>query len=113
LANALNGGRRLRPDPASVLGTLAVVADDHRPSRWVIDFTAGTITQGDGDVDGVLTGSVEDLTALVCGAENAGALLRSGRVRHVVPTGEERRRTDVPIMVSRVVQALRSDGVGV
>lgn len=71
------------------LGVFAVVAEDHRELRWVIDTSARTVTQGDGDVESVLTGTAEDLVLLLTGEENFGVLLRSGRVRHVVADEEQ------------------------
>jgi hypothetical protein len=67
----------------SGLGVFAVVAEDHRSLRWVIDPEAGTVEQRDGDVDEVLTGTAEDLVLMLTGEENLGVLLRSGRIRHV------------------------------
>lgn len=74
------------------LGSFAVVAEDHRPLRWVIDPDAGTVGQGDGEVKSVITGTAEDLVLMLTGEENLGVLLRSGRVRHVVPDEEQGRR---------------------
>jgi hypothetical protein len=51
--------------------------------RWVIDASAGTIQQGDGEVEMVITGTAEDLTLLLRGEVNPGVLLRAGRIRHL------------------------------
>jgi hypothetical protein len=72
--------------------SFAVVAEDHMPMRWVIDPQAMTIRQGDGDVEGVLTGTAQDLVLMLTKEENLGVLLRAGRVRHMVAREEQQRR---------------------
>jgi hypothetical protein len=89
------------------LGTFAVVAEDHRSLRWVIDVAAGTVEQGDGEVDGVLTGTAEDLTLAVTGEENLGVLLRSGRLRHVVADDEEAAHRNLVRELGLIVDTLR------
>lgn len=84
------------------LGVFAVVAEDHRTLRWVIDPNARTIVQGDGDVEAVLTGTAEDLVLMLSGEENLGVLLRSGRVRHVVADEEQ----STPRELIRELQAI-------
>ncbi len=71
------------------LGVFALVAEDHRALRWIIDPNEGTVEQRDGDVEAVLTGTAEDLVLMLSGEENLGVLLRSGRVRHVVADEEQ------------------------
>lgn len=66
------------------LEPFALVCEDRRALRWVVDPEAGTITRGDGSVAAVLTGTAEDLVLMVTDQENLGVLLRSGRVRHVL-----------------------------
>jgi protein-tyrosine sulfotransferase len=76
-----------RPRPALTvegLEAFAVVADDHRPLRWVVEPASGRVTQGDGEVDAVFSGLAEDLVQLIAGAENPGLMLRTGRLRHVI-----------------------------
>lgn len=77
----------VRPRPALTVDGLeafALVADDHRALRWVVEPASGRVTQGDGEVDAVFSGLAEDLAQLIVGAENPGLLLRTGRVRHVI-----------------------------
>lgn len=91
-----------RPD----LGVFAVLAEDHRALRWVIDPSIGDIQQGDGEVEGVLTGTAEDLVLMLTEEENLGVLLRSGRVRHVV-ADEEHVTQDLEGQLHGVVKFLR------
>jgi hypothetical protein len=64
-------------------GSFALLAEDHRALRWVVDLDAGRITQGDGDVDHVITGTAEALVLMLHGEENLGVLVRTGRIRHL------------------------------
>jgi hypothetical protein len=64
-------------------GSFALLAEDHRALRWVVDFDAGRVTQGDGNVDHVITGTAEALVLMLHGEENLGALVRTGRIRHL------------------------------
>lgn len=86
--------------------TFALVAEDHRSLRWVINPDAGTIEQGDGDVEAVLTGTAEDLVLMLSGEENLGVLIRSGRVRHIVGD-EERESLDLRREMNAIVELLR------
>lgn len=85
----------------------ALVSEDHRASRWVLDTNAGTVCQGDGDVESVLTGTTQDLVLLLTDQENVGTLLRSGRIRHVAADKQgaasdaTRERLDAMIQVLR------------
>jgi hypothetical protein len=85
----------------------ALVAEDHTALRWVIDLEDGSVVQGDGDVDAVLTGTAEDLVLMLTEEENLGVLLRSGRVRYVigqedvVSTADTRGELDLMISVLR------------
>jgi protein-tyrosine sulfotransferase len=81
-------------DPA--IGSFAVVAEDHRALRWVVETEAGTVTRGDGEVEGVLTGTAEDLVLMVNGDENLGVLVRSGRIRYLVADEDNGARRDLP-----------------
>ncbi len=81
-------------------GSFAVVAEDHQDLRWVIDPAAGEVYQGDGEVESVLTGTVEALVSMIGGETNLGVLLRSGRIRHLTA------REDVP--PHEVVQTMNS-----
>ena len=47
----LMGDVQVTPGQANV-GAFAVVTEDHRALRWVIDPGSGTVQQGDGDVEG-------------------------------------------------------------
>jgi hypothetical protein len=89
------------------VGTFAVVAEDHRALRWVIDPMAGTIEQGDGEVESVLTGTAEDLVLMLTAEENLGVLLRSGRVRHVVADEDEASRRDLLLELNELIKMLR------
>lgn len=71
------------PNGNAKVGSFAIVADDHPDLRWVIDPAAGEIRQGDGEVESVVTGTVEDLVLMAAEEENVGVLLRSGRIRHL------------------------------
>jgi hypothetical protein len=87
--------------------TFAVVAEDHRMLRWVIDPATGSVEQGDGDVEGVLTGTAEDLVLMLTGEENLGVLIRSGRIRHVVADDTETARRDVAGEMNAIFGLLR------
>lgn len=90
------------------LGAFAVVAEDHYALRWVIEPRAGAVTRGDGEVEGVVTGTAEDLVLMLTGQENLGVLLRSGRIRHVVADEAEALRREVVPEVSRFLVGLRA-----
>jgi hypothetical protein len=75
------------------IDTVGIVADDV-DLRWVIAPASATVRRGDGDVDLVVAGAAEDLVRLITGG-NAGALLRSGRIRHVVADPELGSRIDI------------------
>lgn len=64
-----------------VTRSFAVVANDAKQLRWVVDPAAGVIRQGDGEVESVVTGAAQDLVLLLSGQANPGVLLRSGRIR--------------------------------
>jgi hypothetical protein len=87
------------------LQSLALVAEDHRALRWVVDVEAGEVTQGDGEVDGVVTGTAEDLVLMLSGEENLGVLLRSGRIRHLAAS-EDETPADLPATLNRIVAIL-------
>jgi hypothetical protein len=89
------------------LGSFAVVAEDHLALRWVVDSAAGTVEQGDGEVDSVLTGTAEDLVLALTGEENLGVLLRSGRLRHVVADEDQAARRDLMRELGLIVETLR------
>jgi hypothetical protein len=89
------------------VGSFAVVAEDHRALRWVIDAGSGTVAQGDGDVEGVLTGTAEDLVLMLTGEENLGALLRSNRVRHVIADEDQLPQRDLLRELNLLVALLR------
>jgi protein-tyrosine sulfotransferase len=93
--------------PHTEVGPFAVVAEDHRALRWVVDPIAGSVEQGDGEVDGVLTGTAEDLVLMLTEEENLGVLLRSGRVRHIVADDDEASRRDLMRELNLLVGLLR------
>jgi Sulfotransferase family len=72
------------PPRCDGVDSFALVAEDCRALRWVIDPAAQTIAQGDGEVTSVLTGTAEDLVHMMTGSENLGVLLRTGRIRHLL-----------------------------
>lgn len=91
---------------ASGLGCFAVVAEDHRALRWVIDPSARAIERGDGDVEAVVTGTAQDLVMMLTGEVNLGVLLRSGRVRHVVADDEGLAWRDLMAELNRILRLL-------
>lgn len=95
-------------DTAVDLGPFALVAEDHRTFRWVVDAEAGTIVRGDGEVETVVTGTAEALVLMLTGEENLGVLLRSGRVRHLMAEDEE--GADVPSLINQLVTAITHEG---
>ena len=90
------------------IGSFAVVAEDHRALRWVVEPDAASVVQGDGEVGAVLTGTAEDLVLMLTGEENVGALLRSGRLRHVTPDEDGRSPGEMMNELSSLVAVLRS-----
>jgi hypothetical protein len=78
------------------LGSFAIVPENRRSLRWVVDPEARMITQGDGEVEAVVTGTAEDLVLILAGDENIGVLLRSRRVRYLVADEDEATRRDTP-----------------
>ena len=89
----------------------AVVADDSRDLRWIIDSEVGTTTQGDGDVDVALIGNAHDLVLMLTEEENLGVLLRSGRVRHVTADDPESAPSN-PIADIRLLRRILGVGSG-
>jgi hypothetical protein len=100
---------RSGPGAAHELGSFAVVAEDHHALRWIIEPESGSVTQGDGEVESVVTGTAEDLVLALTGEENLGVLLRAGRIRHLTPSVDDHPR-DLSATVMRIVEHLR-DGV--
>jgi protein-tyrosine sulfotransferase len=88
--------------------SFAVVAQDHEQLRWVINPAMGSIRQGDGEVESVVTGTTEDLVLLLSGEVNPGVLMRSGRIRHV--TAAEGVSPDVVAREMRFVLEVLRDG---
>lgn len=78
-----NSHPRALTDGNGAMGSFAVVAEDAADLRWVIEASGGTIRQGEGEVESVVTGTAEDLALLLSGEVNPGVLLRSGRIRHL------------------------------
>jgi Sulfotransferase family len=97
---------RVSPDEASGLGSFALVAEDHRALRWVVDPECGAVTQGDGEVESVVTGTAEDLALMLTGEENLGVLLRAGRIRHLAASEDAPPRGRAEGVV-KVVDCLR------
>ncbi|MGH8301041.1 MAG: sulfotransferase [Steroidobacteraceae bacterium] len=102
----LMGTVRVSTGDADV-GCFAVVAEDHSALRWIIDPSSGTVQHGDGDVDGVLTGTAKDLVLMLTKEENLGVLVRSGRLRHIVADEDEARRCDLTHKLTSLVGLLR------
>ena len=59
-------------------GLFALLAEDHRALRWIVDLDDRRITQGDGEVDQVITGTAEALVLMLTGEENLGVLSARG-----------------------------------
>jgi hypothetical protein len=89
------------------LGSFALVAEDHRALRWVINPEAGTVEQGDGEVEAVVTGTAEDLVLMLTGEVNLGVLLRAGRIRHVVADDEQAIRRELIGELRTIAKLLR------
>ena len=95
-----------------VVGPFAVVAEDHRSLRWVVEPELGAVARGDGEVEAVLTGTAEDLVLMLTGEENLGVLLRSGRVRHVVAEDDDEARDlfrEVTVLVALLRGGVRDE----
>jgi hypothetical protein len=90
------------------VGSFAVVAEDHRALRWVVEPADGAVARGDGEVEAVLTGTAEDLVLMLAGEENLGVLLRSGRIRHVVVDEDEMSSRNLMRELSGLLAVLRS-----
>ena len=91
--------------------SFALVAQDVESLRWVIDTAAGTVRQGDGEVETVVTGTAEDLTRMLTGEANPGVLLISGRVRHL--TAHEGVSLDELMHTTlSILDALRTNSTG-
>jgi hypothetical protein len=86
----------------------ALVAEDDPLLRWIVDLEAGRVVQGDGEVDQVLTGTVEDLVLMLTDEENLGVLLRSGRIRHLAAS-EDDAPPDVPGTVENLIRVVRAE----
>ena len=97
------------PPPAgSVARVFAVVAEDHHELRWIVDCEAGTLIQGDGDVDAVITGTTEDIVLMLTDQENLGGLLRAGRIRHLVVDEQADAPPDPVASARRIAAILRA-----
>jgi protein-tyrosine sulfotransferase len=88
--------------------SFALVAQDDKRLRWIVDVAAGTIVEGDGEVECVITGTAEDLARLLMRDVNAGVLLRSGRIRHL--TGREDTDPGDVIEATRLVLEMLGNG---
>lgn len=87
-----------------------LIAVDDESVRWVGNLTTGELRRGDGDVDHVIVGTVEDLLLMVTGGENLGVLLRGGRLRHVGSNGDER-PPNLPKLLNEIADHMRRDSV--
>lgn len=85
----------------------AVIAEDHRTLRWIIDPATGAISAGDGEVDAVLTGAARDLVLMLAAEENVGVLLRSGRIRHVLAEPDQPEGQDLMHEVHGLIDLLQ------
>ncbi len=101
------GEVRVRAEDRGELGSFALVAEDHRPLRWIVDPEAGEMIQGDGEVESVVTGTAEDLVLMLTGEENLGVLLRTGRIRHVAASEKDSIR-DLTANVVRMLEYLEA-----
>jgi hypothetical protein len=66
----------------------ALTVDDRPDLRWLVDPAAGAVTAGARGGDFAIVGAARDLLAVVRGDDNAGSLLRSGRLRYAGPQPE-------------------------
>ena len=89
--------------------TIAVVTDDDPELRWIIEPRTGTVRQGDGEVDLVLTGATKELMHLFTGDENPAALLRAGRVRCVSAAGAHEPLVQAPRLITSLARHLSGD----
>lgn len=96
------------PAEPSDVGVFAVVTEDDHALRWIIDTETGSIREGDGDVDAVLTGTTEDLLLMISGQENLGALLRSGRIRHLIADEAQANTRETYSQVMATIEILRA-----
>jgi hypothetical protein len=110
LMTAAQPAVRDRINSDGVIGAFAVVVQDHEELRWVINPAMGSIRQGDGEVESVVTGTSEDLVLLLTGEVNPGVLLRSGRIRHVT-AGEKAPPENVAQELRFVLELLRDSRV--
>ncbi len=99
-------------DGEDELHSFAVVAEDDHALRWIVDLESGDLTQGDGEAEGVVTGTAQDLVLMLTGEENLGVLLRSGRIRHLAAS-EDEMPTDLPATLERIVGLLGARSAGV
>jgi len=92
------------PDQA-IVESFAIVAEDHHRLRWVVRPREGSIRSGEGDVDGVVTGTAEDLVLLFTREENLGVLVRAGRVRYLTSNNDPNANVE---LLSELVDLVRS-----
>lgn len=104
--SALMDAARFPPGRLTEVESFALVTEDHRGLRWIVEPESGQVTQGDGEVELVLTGTAEDLVLMLTGEENLGMLLRSGRIRHLTAS-QEGNQPEPPIALDQVVELLR------
>jgi len=94
--------RLIGPEDPTVV---ALVAEDHRALRWVVDLQTGDVTEGNGEVDAVVIGCAEDLVLMLTGEENLGVLIRAGRVRYLAASVAETPK-DLPGVLTRILAIL-------
>jgi hypothetical protein len=78
----------------------AVVVADRPDLGWLVDLATGTVTAHRRGGEFALVASAHDLVALIRGQENAGSLLRSGRLRYAGPRDEGYEAEHVNMAVS-------------
>jgi hypothetical protein len=105
----LMGSSPARPWHCAV-ETIAIVADDDPELRWIVQPHDGSVYQGDGEVDVVLTGAAHDIVRMIKGSENPGVLLRAGKIRYVRSGQDHAPLRQWTQLVSSLVQHLAEPG---
>lgn len=113
LAELMNSAQIVgRADALDELSSFALVAEDDRALRWIVDLESGNLTHGDGEAEGVVTGTAQDLVLMLSGEENLGVLLRSGRIRFLAAS-ENEMPTDLPATLEGIVGVVGGRSAGV
>jgi hypothetical protein len=90
----------------STMPPFCIGAQDVPGLQWLVDDSTVVRSPGHGEATAVITGSASDLADMILATNNLGALLRSGRVRHLGQDG--RLQSDSVEQLMREVAALRA-----